>query len=127
MMVFFNINTGLDHFQGHCGTDVMQLVGGGNREITFFVTRSVAQIGFGVIAGIPDTFLRINFVKTAVAVGIESDTIENEEFQFRSPETGIGDAGRFEVSLGLFGDITGGAVIVFAVRGVFDVADEAQG
>ena len=93
MMVLFDIDAGLHHLDGNFGADIMHLVGRRDREITFFMARAVAQVGFGGIAGIPDTFLRINVIETLMAVGLEGNTVEDEEFQLRSPVTDIGDAG----------------------------------
>ena len=64
MMVFLDINAGLNHLECHFSPDVVHLVGRRRREITFFMTRPVAQIRFGVVPRIPDTFLRIDFVET---------------------------------------------------------------
>jgi hypothetical protein len=47
----------------------MHLVGRRTREITFFVTRAITQVGLRGIAGIPDTFMRIDGIETLMTVG----------------------------------------------------------
>jgi len=126
MMMFLDVNSCLYHLECHFSPDVVHLVGRRHREISFFMTGAVAQIGFRGITGVPDSFLRVDFVETHMAVSIKGNAIEDEEFQFRSPIAGIGNTGRFEVSLGFPGHITGVAVVVLTIDGVSHITDEAQ-
>ena len=62
-----------------------------------------------------------------MGVLIESGTVEDEELDLRPPETGVADAGGFQVSLGLLGDVSRVAGVCLAGERVSDVADQAEG
>ncbi len=92
-----------------------------DREITFLVARTVSQIVL-YPSRIPAAFFSIDEVETFVLVLIESHVVEDEELGFGTEVGGVGQAGRHQIHLGLFGDVTGIAIIALLGHWIDHVA-----
>ena len=56
----------------------------------------------------------------------ESHVVEDEKLRFRSEERGIGDAGRFQICFGFFGDAARVAIVRLARDRIDNRADQRQ-
>ena len=93
VMLPLNFYAELFHDQAHLRADILLLIQRGDREVTFFVADLVTQVGHFLPAGVPDRFLGIDAVESAVALGIKLHVVEDEELRLGSEYGAIGDAG----------------------------------
>ena len=125
MMVTFDVQAALDHGLHHFAAQILIMIGGRHREITFFVARPVAEIIFPA-AGIPAAFFCVNKIEAAVLILVETDVIENEELGFGAEIGGVGDAAVLQEKFGLLGNPTGIAFVALLGDRVLDVAVHDQ-
>ena len=78
-------------------------------------------------AGVPKAFVGVYEVVTGVDVLVEASGFEDEELGLRAPVTGVGDAARLEVGLGLVGDVARVAAVGLASYRVEDIANHVEG
>ena len=106
MMMGLDGDTALRHHLGYPGAQVLLAVGGWDREITFLIADTIAQVMAAfVFTGIPDAFFGIDKIIALMAILFEANIFKNEELQFRSKVTGIANAAFFEISFSLLGHI----------------------
>ena len=86
----------------------------------------VTEVGHLFPTGIPDSFFGINRVERAVALGIELNIVEDEEFGFRTENRGIGDAGALQIFLGALSQAARVAGVGFLGAGFGDGAGEGE-
>src|ERR1700687_3932583 len=110
-MMALNVQAAADHRRHHLGAEVLIMIGGRDREISFLVARTVAEV-VGLTAGAPAALLGIAEIGAVVLIRIEPDAIEDEELGLGPKVGGVGDAAVVEVLLGLAGDPAGIALVV---------------
>ena len=115
------------HPLGHLGPEVGQAVRGRAGEVAQARARLVAQIRPLGPATVPGSLGGVDVVIGLVAVLVEADIVEDEEFELRGEPTGVGQAGRLHVADGLAGDVPGVAGVILLGDRVLDVADHRQG
>ena len=91
VVMTLDVHAALDHGLDHLAAHVLVMIGGRNREVAFFVARTVAQV-IALAARVPAAFLGVDEVEAGVLVLIEPDVVENEKFGFRAEKGGIADA-----------------------------------
>ena len=101
------------------------MIGGRNREVAFLVSRTIPKIVV-LAARIPAAFLRIDEVKSAVLVLIETDIVEDEKLGFGSEERRVGDTAILQIELGFFRDPARIAIIVLPRNRIDDIAKHHQ-
>ncbi len=85
-------HAGLDQLEHDLGAKVLELVCRRHREVALFVPRPEGEVGFGVLAGVPDALFGVDVVVAAVRVLVEPQRIEEVELRLRSPVADVGDA-----------------------------------
>ena len=126
VVLLFDFDAQFFHRQHHFGADVLLGVGGCDREIAFLVPDFVAEVRHFVAAAVPDAFLAVNGVERAIALGVELDVVEDEEFGFRTEEGLVADAGGDEIFFRLLRDAARVAAVRLQRAGFGDGAGEAQ-
>ncbi len=91
------------------------------------MSRLVTKVRRLVAARIPDAFLGIEEVVTAVSGLIEHYFVENKELGLWSEVRSVADAGGLQVSFRLLGDVPGISRVKLPCNRVYDVADKADG
>ena len=127
MMMGLDAYSQLFQFEHHLGAKVLHAVDRGCREISFFLSRLVAEVRLLLSCRVPDALLRIDFVARVVDALSVAYAIEDEEFRLRTEIGRIGKARALQVDLGLLGDVTRVATVRLSGDRVPDVADEDQG
>ena len=128
MVVYFNRHAHFFQGQTHGAADVMQAVDRRDREIAALDARTVAGIaGFGLLAGRPCTFFRVDLDVAARHAVMPGDGIKDEEFGFRTKVGGVTNARSLQISLGALGDRTRVTVIALAGVGFDNVTGQQQG
>src|SRR5437016_13665177 len=74
------------HGHGHLGAQVLIVVSGRHREVTFLVTRPIAQVVLRA-SGIPAALFSINEIETLIFFLVKTHVIEDEELSFRAEES----------------------------------------
>src|SRR5205085_2492043 len=105
--VMMNLDDDTAFLEGanHLGSNVLLMIHRRDGEVTFLVSRFVAEIRFGAVARIPETLFRINVVEALVVRLIETNIVKNIKLDFWSPITGVGDSSRLQILLGLLRDV----------------------
>src|SRR5579884_1484643 len=103
MVVALNIQAAFEHGLDHFGTQILIVIGRRNREVAFFIARSIAEVVL-LAAGIPAAFFSVDEVKAGVLVLIEPHVVEDEELGFSAEKGGIGDSAVLQIHLGLLRD-----------------------
>jgi hypothetical protein len=127
MMVHLDINTTLNHNLSHAGTQVLLLISRWHREIAFFIAWTVSQVIALPVAGVPDTFVRVDEIVTLMTILVKANAMEDEELQFRPPVAGVADATISKISFSFLGDVAWVARITTASHGVPYVTDDTEG
>src|ERR1700694_3995405 len=102
-MMAFDVQAAADHRLHHFGAEVLIMIRRRDREISFLVARTVAEV-VGLAAGVPAALLGIDEIVAGVLILIETDAVEDEEFGLGAKVSGVCDAAVVEVQLGLAGD-----------------------
>ena len=85
----------------------------------------MAHIAFGIIsAGVVGAFDAVDFIEAAVHRVFEANVVEDEEFEFRSENGGVADAGLFQIGLGATCGRTRIAAIGLACARLDDVTEK---
>src|SRR5215472_16698060 len=113
MVVSFDLDSQRLHRQRHLGARLLHTVDGRNRKVAFFLTWLVAKVRGFLLARIPDTFLRVDLVVGEIHTLVVAHLVEYKEFRFRSEIGRIGNAGLFEMCLGLLSYVAGVAAVSF--------------
>ncbi len=92
--------------QHHGGTDVVQAVDRGNREVAALDGRTVtsAAAAFSLLAGSPGSFGRVDLQVAAGHVDVPFNRVENEKFGLRTEIGGVADAGGLQIGFSTLGD-----------------------
>ena len=61
-----------------------------------------------------------------MAAGVVTDVVKDEEFGFRTEESGVANAGGLQICFSLDGDVARVAAVTFLGDRVEDVADQGQ-
>ncbi len=77
----------------HLGAQVLLGVMRRHGEIPFLIARLVAQVRPFVAACVPFALIGVDEVVAKVDALVKPDIIEDKEFHFRAPETGVRDTG----------------------------------
>src|SRR5208337_5369320 len=101
------------------------------REIAFLVAGLVSNVAARIAdvklaPGVPVALVRLDAVHAGVLRGLVLDTVEDKELGLGSKVSGVANTGRFEVGLGLLGNVARVASIGGASDRIGDVADEAE-
>src|SRR5256885_16682464 len=105
-MVNLDDDTAVLEGANHFGSNGLLMIHRRDGEVTFLVSRFVAEIRFCAVAGIPETLFRINVVEALVIRLIETNIVKNIKLDFRSPITSVRDSGRLQILLGFLRDIS---------------------
>jgi len=97
VVLLFDFDAQFFHRQHHLGADVLLGVGGWDREVTFLVPDFVAEIRRFIATAVPDAFFAVNGVERAIALGVELDVVEDEEFRLRTDKRLVAEAGGDEI------------------------------
>src|ERR1700687_6279784 len=81
------------HRQHHLGAEIMSAVNRGNRKVSLFRARLVAQIRRFLLAGVPAALAGIDFVEGVVDALSVAHVVEYEELRLRAEVARIGAAG----------------------------------
>ena len=126
VVVALDVQAAPDHGFHHLAPQILVVVRGRYREITFFIPGPVAEV-VSFAAAVPPSFFGVDEIKAAVLVLIEADIVENEELGFRAKIGSVADAAVLQIQLGLARDPARIAIIVLARDRIHDVADHNQG
>src|SRR3979490_2220942 len=126
MVMGFDLDPQRLHRQHHFGAKILHAVGRGNRKVSLFRARLVAQIRRFLLTGVPTALAGIDFVEGVVDALSVAHVVEHEELRLRAKIARIGAAGALEVGLGLLGDIAGVAAIRLTGQWIPDVANQDQ-
>src|SRR2546423_1630709 len=127
VVLAFDAHAQFFHDEAHFGANVLLGISGADREITFLMPNLVAEVGHLFTASVPDGFFGIDGVEGAVALGIELDVVEDEEFSFRTEHSGISNAGAVQILLGALSQTAWVAGVGFLGAGLGDGAGQRQG
>ena len=108
----------------HLGAEVLELVERRDREVALLGPRPVGEVRRPVAARVPDPFLGVDLVHSAVAGLVEPQRVEDVELDLGAPEARRGDAALGEEALGLATDVARVARIRLAAARLRDVAHE---
>ena len=127
VMVDLHRNAHLLHGKAHGGTNVVEGIDRGYREITALDGGTVTHVAVGVDAlGVPLGFFGIHLVEGTGDVGTPADIVEDEEFRLGTEVGGIGNAGGCQVGLGALGDRSRITLVTFHGGGFEDVTTQNQ-
>src|SRR6185369_1539767 len=126
MVLALNTDTDFLQLHYHLVTQIVLGVGRGNREITLFMARFVAEVRELFTTCVPGTFDRIDGIEGLVGAGVVTDVVEDVEFCFRPEVRGVTDAGRLEIGFCLECDVTRIAGVTFLGDGIEYVADQGK-
>src|ERR1700687_3213218 len=84
MMMGFDLDPQRLHRQHHFGAESLHAVGRGNRKVSLFRARLVAQIRRFLLAGVPAALAGIDFVEGVVNALSVAHVVEYEELRFRA-------------------------------------------
>ena len=85
VMMLFDLDTDLFHFQDHLAPDILLGIGRSHGEIPLLMPNLPPQID-PLLPHVPGTFLRVDIIEAAVAGLVVTGMIEDEKFGFRPPE-----------------------------------------
>src|SRR5215471_10430550 len=125
MMMAFDVQAATNHRFHHFGTQVLIMIGGWNREISFLVARPVTEV-LRLAAGVPAPLLGIDEIVAGVLILIEADTVEYEEFGLGAEICCVGEPAIIQVHFGLAGDPAWITLVVLARDGIDHVAGHYQ-
>jgi hypothetical protein len=115
------VQAALDHGLHHFAAQILVMVRGRHREVTFFVTRPVAEVVF-LAAGIPAPLVGVDIVEAAMLILIEADVVENKKLGFRAEIGGVRQAAVLQKKFGLLRNPSRIAFIPMFGDGILDVA-----
>src|SRR6202045_5340655 len=102
MVMSFDRNPQRLHRQHHFGAESLHAVGRGNRKVSLFRARLVAQIRRFLLTGVPTALAGIDFMEGVVDALSVAHVVEYEELRLRAEVARIGGAaGTLQISLGL--------------------------
>src|SRR5258705_12539323 len=127
MVMGFNLDPERLHREHHFGAESLHAVGRGNRKVSLFRARLMAQIRRFLLAGVPAALAGIDFVEGVVDALSVAHLVEYEELRLRTEVARIGAAGAAQISLGLLGNEAGVAAIGLTGHRLPDVANQDQG
>src|SRR5439155_26921177 len=81
----FDSDSHLLHFEDHLATDVLECVVWWDREVAFLITRLVPQARLSVGTRIPLPFDCVDVVVALVLVLVVADVVEYEKLEFGAP------------------------------------------
>ena len=121
VMVALDIQAAPDHGLHHGAAQVLVMIGGRHREITFLVARAISQV-VAFAARVPAAFLGVDEVEAGVLILIEAHVVEDEELRFRAEVRSVADARVLQVQLRFARDPARVAIVVLPRDGIEHVA-----
>src|SRR5471032_375920 len=99
-----------------------------DRKIASFDSGSMAHVAFGISGiGIPRALHGIDRVAAAVHVVVPTRAVEDEKFVLGAKQCTVGNAGRFQVSLGALAERARVALVTLHGGRLDDVATDIDG
>src|ERR1700722_12868861 len=116
VVLALDVHPDSDHVEDHLRTQVLIVIGGGNREVAFLIARAIAKvlvIDFIRPARVPTSLVGINVIKGMLRRTVKSDAVKNKELGFRPKVSCIGNSGGFQVRISALHDVARIAMIGF--------------
>src|SRR6202012_3619555 len=103
--------------KAHGRADVLEGIDRRHREVTALDAGTVTLVAFLIFGRrVPGTLDRIDRVRRAMHVVVETDAVKNEEFVLGSEEGPVGDTGGLQIRLGALGERSRVALIALHGR-----------
>ena len=124
-MMALDHESGVLHRDHHFAAQVLVVIRGRHRKITFAEARTVAQVIFRA-PGVPAAFFGIDEIEPVLFALIEAYVVEDEELGFRAEVGSIGDAGGGKIKLGFACDVARITIVALLGHWVDDIGDHNQ-